>query len=74
MAKYQTLKLYQYQHLVVNHSVEFKDDITGSCKDAVEGNKNALKMLITLQKNQDGNYIVGMLKENNLGNFFIIAL
>lgn len=46
---YSDLENLGYQHFSVNHSVAFKDDVTGACTNTVEGTNNALKMKIPVR-------------------------
>ena len=77
---YSDLTAYDLTHITVNHSIEFKNNQTGACTNAVEGNNNALKMLIPPRKRTKKvndtlwEFIWRRKNENDLWNGFISAL
>ena len=47
---YLDISAHNYEHLVVNHSIEFKNMVTEACTNTAEGTNNAIKILMPARK------------------------
>lgn len=77
---YLNLPTLGFEHLTVNHSLEFVNEITGACTNTIEGTWNALKNDIPVRnrtrfcENSLLEFIWRRKNNNNLWNSFILAL